>query len=283
MIRSIAILVHRYEAFEQTAYFMREFAKVWREQGILVTVVHGPHERVEADIAVLHVDMTAVPPEYLSLARRYGTCINGHVADISKRTVSRNLVRRNDGYVGPVIVKSDRNYGGRKEAELAARGVLPPKFAAAFTDYALYDSASEVPAEVWANPDLVVERFLTERQDGLYCLRTWMFFGSKESGSIAFSPKPVVKSESVVRREPLEVVPEELRAIRQELAFDFGTFNYAVNEERVVLFDANRTPALGQFDAGDITPEIRYFAEGVHDFEAPAIVGRGGADSNQVI
>lgn len=266
MIRRIAVLVHRYEAFEHSTYFVHEFAKVWREKGIEVTIVRGPEERADADVALLHVDLTVVPPEYLALARCYPVCVNGHVADISKRVVSAHLVHPGDGYVGPVIVKSDRNCGGQKEFELARRGFLPPSYLARHKEYAVYDSPSEVPDDVWSNRDLVVERFCAERQGDLYCLRTWMFFGSRETGSVAYSPNAVVKSDSVVRREPLTEVPEELRQVREELAFDYGTFNYALVDGHAVLFDANRTPTLGQFSTGDPDPEARFFAEGIWDF-----------------
>ncbi|MBI5705794.1 MAG: hypothetical protein HZC36_02270 [Armatimonadetes bacterium] len=266
MIHRIAILVHRHEAFDQTAYFVSEFARVWLDRGIEVVVVRGPQERVEADVAILHVDLTVIPPEYLALARRYPSCVNGHVADISKRVVSTHLVRPGDGYCGPVIVKSDRNYGGRKERDLALRGHLPPSFLRVPASYDVFESPASVAEDVWADRDLVVERFCPEKDGDLYKMRTWMFFGGKETGSIAYSPKPVVKSESVVHRKPLHEVPEELRMIREELAFEYGTFNYVMHEGEAVLFDANRAPALGAFSNGDPSPEIRFFADGIWDF-----------------
>ena len=74
-----------------------------------------PLEFVEADLAVLHVDLTVVPAVYLNLARRYPRAINGNVVDISKRHMTAQEVKRGHLYGGPVIVKTNRNSGGVQE------------------------------------------------------------------------------------------------------------------------------------------------------------------------
>lgn len=266
MLSRIVILVHAFDAFEETAYFVREFAKLWRDQGIEVVVLRSPAERADADLAILHVDLTQVPAEYLAMARRYPRCVNGRVADISKRFISIATLARGERYRGPVIVKSNCNSQGAKESELARRKgrATPP------TEYLVYDSVDEMPEAIWTNRELTVERFCAERRDGLYAMRTWMFFGSRETGSIVYSPEPVIKSGTVVRREPLADFPRELRQLREAYAFDFGTFNYTICEGEVVLFDANRTPTLGQNYDGVPTPEVLYFAEGVFEMRESA-------------
>lgn len=257
MLCRIAILVHQYDTFEETAYFVREFAKIWRERGIEVAVLRDPGERVDADLAILHVDLTVVPPVYLAMARRYPLCVNGRVADISKRFVSTATLSLGADHEGPVMVKSNLNSNGAKEFELARRTghALPP------AEYAVYASAADVPSEVWTDRNLTVERFCAERKDGLYAMRTWMFFGQRETGSIAYSPNPVIKSGRVVHKESLNDIPNELRQLREAYAFDFGTFNYSVCDGEVVLFDANRTPTLGQDYDGIPTENVFYFAE----------------------
>jgi len=47
--------------------------------------------------------------------------VNGHLVDLSKRAVSRNLVRPGDAWPGPVIVKSDLNHGGVPERRAFGR------------------------------------------------------------------------------------------------------------------------------------------------------------------
>jgi hypothetical protein len=66
--------------------------------------------------------MTIVPTDYSALMQRYPRVINRRVLDISKSTISANLVRPGDPYAGPVIVKTDRNYGGLPERRLTHRG-----------------------------------------------------------------------------------------------------------------------------------------------------------------
>jgi len=270
----ILILVHQHGSFDKPRYFMREIADVWRQQGHRISVAHGPARRaVAADVAVLHVDLTIVPDDHLEFMRQYPVVINGRVKDISKRVISRNVVSEGDGYDGPVIVKTNRNYGGIMEAQLAAAqgksrggGGGGPTFVCEPKDYAVYRSARDVPEATWRHPDLVVEKFLAEQRDGCYCLRTWVFMGNRETNSLSWARQPIVKSDAVIRREPVADVPDELREMRKSLGFDFGKFDYAIVDGRVVLYDANRTPAVGNFSREQFMPRIRLLAEGLNAF-----------------
>ena len=266
----ILILVHRHGSFDKPRYFMREIAEVWRERGHRISVAHGPPapgRRLVADVAVLHVDLTVVPEDHLEFLREFPVVINGRVKDISKRAISRNILSQGDAYDGPVIVKTDRNYGGIVEAQLAARtGGRPPSFTCEPKDYAVYRSPRDVPEATWGSADLVVEKFLAEQRDGCYCLRTWVFMGNRETNSLSWARQPIVKSDAVIRREPVADVPAELREMRNVLGFDFGKFDYAIVDGRVVLYDANRTPAVGNFSREQFMPRIRLLAEGLHAF-----------------
>jgi hypothetical protein len=281
-VAHVVILTHPYDAFESRPTFLREMAAVWREQGLPVTVCTDSAQHVDADLAVLHVDLTVVPPDYLAFVRRYPVAVNGRVTDISKRRISRNLVRRGDGYDGPVIVKTDRNYGGKAEAYATERGRPLARCAYALrqrlpwawrahipsSGYRVFDSAARVPWAVWRNRHLVVERFLPERgaAPDEYGLRTWVFMGDRETNSICYSRHPIVKSDNILRREPVADVPDELRGMRRDLGFDFGKFDYALVDGRVVLYDANRTPSLGAFTSAEVLPRIRHLAEGIRAF-----------------
>ena len=68
-----------------------------------------------ADAAVLHVDCSVVPPEYLAFAARFPVAINGVQQDNRKRAISRSVVQPRDGWEGAVIVKTDRNFRGLPE------------------------------------------------------------------------------------------------------------------------------------------------------------------------
>ena len=263
-MRKVAILNYRYGSFnDPCAYLLREIASVWREDGVEVVVLHGPGQRVDADLIILHVDLTVVPMDHLAYLRQFKLALNSPVVDISKRAISSHLVRTPSEYDGPVMTKSNRNCSGFKEAELAARGVLPSNYSKVFTSYRIYKTPAEVPPEIWQDRDVVVEKFLPERRRGQYCLRTWVFFGDKETNSLSYANEPIIKSANVVHRVPVAKVPEELRQIREELGFEYGKFDYAIVDGRAVLYDANRTPSLGVFNREKYMPNIRLFASGL--------------------
>ncbi|HWD39001.1 MAG TPA: hypothetical protein VG944_09150 [Fimbriimonas sp.] len=264
-MRSVNILVHEADIFD-SSYFLHEVATVWEESGVRVQVLYGPYHPADADLVVLHTDLTKAPIEYLAAVRAYPASINGCVADISKRLVSKNLVDIGDGFEGSVIVKTDHNSGGFREASRAGSGTLPSRFASAAHEYSIYASPAEVPSEVWANRDLVVEKFLPEVRDGLYCLRTWVFLGDKETNSLSYCEEPIVKRRNVVRRDAVSEIPDDLRAMREDLAFDYGKFDYAIVDGQTVLYDANRTPTLGNFPKDQYMPRVRLLAEGLDRF-----------------
>jgi hypothetical protein len=278
MTARIAIILHRDEQVLRDVYLLAPIARVWRELGLDVSVC-TPSAGIEADIAILHVDLTVLPDDHVSFARRFPAVLNGTVLDISKRRISRQLVSREDDYSGPVVVKTDRNSGGYRESAiankssfrrslLAVRRRLPWTFRPDLPSaaYRVFESSREVPRVVWRNRTFVVERFLTERQDGLTCLRTWVFLGDRETMSLVLSPDPIVKSRNVVKRIALDSVPDELRAVRREMGFDFGKFDYAIVDGRVVLYDVNRTPWAGPLARDENMPRVRHLAQGIRAF-----------------
>jgi hypothetical protein len=279
-MRHITILVHPHDDFAGCNYILRHVAELWRERGYRVTVVRDPHKHVDADLAILHVDLTLVPDAYLQFMRHYPYTINATTADISKRTISMNLVRDGDGYKGPVIVKTNRNCGGGAEGVHAQReSWLQKKIRGVrrrlhwswrseigMYDYKIFDSPAKVPLPVWFNPDLIVERFLPERHDGYYCMRTWIFLGEAEECRLYYANQPIVKSRIALRVENA-TVPDELRQIRRKLGFDYGKFDFGVVDGRLVLYDANRTPMART--VGDNKPLFNHLASGVDSIFRP--------------
>ena len=116
--------------------------------------------------------------------------------------------------------------------------------------YPIFAATSAVPDEVWGNPGLVVERFMPERDEHGYCVRAWVFCGDRERCTRYRGTHPIVKSATIVAHEPAPV-PEEMRAERGRLGFDFGKFDFVVRDGEAILLDANRTPS-----APPPTPEI---------------------------
>jgi len=286
------ILLHaRDRAAESRPYQIWGIADIWRSWGIEVVVQRGIGRFVEADLIVNHVDLTAVPVPYVRYMEHYPVAINGRCTDISKRLVSRHLVGAGDGWAGPVIVKTDRNYGGELE-----RLVLQGRVARAWDDlrmrlsrhpwrirrclsphrYAVLGSVSAVPQDVWHNPHLVVERFLPEREGNLYALRTVTLFGDRWLSRRTTSASPVVKSGNAIRLEEVEPHPDVFAAARR-LGLDRGKIDYVLHSGRAVVLDANRTNTMGRA----MTPQraretFENLAPGLRSYWPPRIRGSGG-------
>ncbi|MCA9394559.1 MAG: class I SAM-dependent methyltransferase [Candidatus Omnitrophica bacterium] len=285
----IGILVHEQDRFQEETYFLRHISQVWREMGFSVSVHNGIAERFAADLLFLHVDLTVIPLDYLAFARAFPHSVNTSTGDIRKSQISPNVLERSDLFGGRVIIKTDNNCGGYKEANLAAQQSLGGRWQRWLDDklpwrmraqtlytYPILKATSKVPRKVWDNPQFVVEKFRPEKQDDLYALRTWVFLGDRETHSICYAKEPVVKSSNVIRREELGDVPQELRRRRDELGFAFGKFDYAINKGEVVLFDVNPTPTLGAFATEEFMPGIRKLAEGIHSL-LPGDIQRAAA------
>ncbi len=270
--RSIAVLAHAQDGFWDQPRLVHLLMSRWEDMGLKVHLVTDPDKAVLADVALLHVSLSVVPPDYRRLAAEYPRTLNGSAVDIRKRRYSRLLVEPGSSYRGAVIVKSDRNAGGwrehrvspwwRKKSEAALpwrmRRFVRPE------DYAVFPRAQLVPRGVWSNPNLVVERFAAEREGERYLCRHWLFLGSREVTRRTSSPHPVVKFRGVM--EPTsETIPRELRSIREEMGFDYGKFDYGIVDGEVVLYDVNRTPGAAP-DARLHADTVEALAPGIRDF-----------------
>ena len=126
-----------------------------------------------------------------------------------------------------------------------------------------------VPDEDWDEPSRVVEKFVPERIEGRYAVRTYHFLGNSESFYLLLSDQPVVKGTTGVEARAFEPDPR-LRVLRRALGFEYGKFDYVLHEGEPVLLDINKTVGLNTRFLHD--PEIekarRGRARGLHDFLA---------------
>ena len=291
----VAVLFHAADRhFAPDRYLIAHLARLWREDGLDVVFVYGTRRFVPADVAIVHVNLSVVPPAYLELARRYPRAINAHIGDVRKRVVSDRLVRRGDGWTGPVIVKTDRNYGGEPERMLA-RSTLERRFRWArrarravdrlrgwphpmdHEGYRIFGSPSEVPDRLWTHPDLVVERFEPEREGDAFAVRTSLFLGPVSIDQRIVSRAPVVKASGCLRSEAIEPHPD-VAAWRRRFHVDYGKIDYVVVDGRALMLDVNKTVgavrgAPQERSYGDVTRQRRRLADGLHAWledDAPA-------------
>jgi hypothetical protein len=251
-------------------YIIGALADVWRAAGHTIHI--GADYHPQADLCILHHDRSRLDPAALPSAPEGVRLVNGDCLDITKTRVSSNRLYPESQWAGPVIVKTVLNCYGlperaaeceswmrRKLRPLAGRfwrvtRVLPD------ARYPVLPTLSAVPGWVWRAPDLLVEKFLPERADGLYSIRSWLSFGAAGYGVQVFSPEPVVKTHSVVKHAFFFDPPAELAAWRARFRIDFAKFDYVVNGGRVLLLDVNKTPT---FSGPRRTPRLERLAEGL--------------------
>lgn len=283
----IALLFHeRDQSRDLLRYDIMHIAKYWQQAGHDVVPVFGTRKFVAADIAILHVDLSMVPQEYVDLADRYPLCLNKNALDIRKSRISGQLLKHGDDYDGQVIIKSNENSAGiperinggwrmrlkvGRDRLFKALGEQPVIRKQA--DYRVIDSLSLVPREVFDRADLVVEKFLPERNAGFFCTRTYLFLGDGEACQLNFSPEPIVSWSNTIRTETCAVHPQAAQW-RRDLGFDYGKFDYVIHRGDVILLDANKTTGSGG-STGDALVEadrqkqaaglIRYYESGSYN------------------
>jgi hypothetical protein len=255
MRRITVLLQRRKRPIRLQSYLIWYLIEEWKKMGFEVECIEGTSGRKhQTDLLIPHIDLTKTPGNYRRFINRYPHVLNRNMTDNSKRRISKDLVLQNSAYDGPVIVKTDANYGGIRENPDAGiipqlsmklhhllrpgiiRRILPGQ-------YPVYDHLSEVPRAVWKNRYLVVERFMPERKDDLYCIRICHFLGDIMLNNRICSPSKVIKGPDVVHVEPAEIPPALIR-MREELGFDYGKFDYVVHDDSVHLLDANKTPGV---------------------------------------
>lgn len=267
----IVILEHELQRGLGLPYMVNTFAERWRGLGHEVVWHYGAQDPPPGDLAILHLDLTTIPDSYRGLVAHYPRTLNARVLTVAKSSFSRQLVRRDTAWSGPVIVKTDANFGGRPEHLLrqrAQRDGLPCDIAAGpvATEYPIYASARDVPEDFWQMPGIIVEKFLPERDaQGRYLVRVWTFLGDRERNLIWRGTHPIVKAENVIARDPAEV-PEAMRAWREKLGFEFAKLDYVVRDEGVVLLDVNRTPAFPSMDIARRRDALFPLADGIEAY-----------------
>jgi hypothetical protein len=282
--RRIAILMHERDNDRiARRYVVSLLAEHWREDGHEVVFLYGTGRSVAADLVLVHVDLSVVPDSYLAFANRYPVVLNGRIRDIRKSGFAADLVVQDgDGYEGPVIVKSELNYGGLPERRRIAGGRLtrawqglltragvpwPPPWMHGPATYRVFDRYGDIPAALLGNPGHVVQKFLPERDGDTYCVRNFSFLGERTSCVLLRGRHPIVGGASAKVAGRVEPHPD-IVAARERLGFDYGKFDYVVHEGRAVLLDTNKTVGCSPRLVGDedLRTLRRFRAEGLYAF-----------------
>ena len=120
--RTVAILFHDTTTpAEARDYRIWHCAQVWRRLGLDVKFAYGHAVPIQADLLIPQVDLSVLPGAYRRTVNSHHSVVNRNVADTLKTSFSRNLVSLNDDYDGPVIVKTNANFGGQPESRALQR------------------------------------------------------------------------------------------------------------------------------------------------------------------
>ena len=259
---TFVLIIHEYDRVTRTRFFLPlarnylicDVLAELRRRGHKVKVKAGANHEPAGDIALLHVDCTVVPMEYVDLARRFPVALNVHAIDITKRKISQALIGRETNWSGPVIVKSNHNSFGLRERahnrRARRRGRTPPhRDLGELCEYQIYDSPEHVPEQHWVDDDLAIEKFVPEIDPHGFGMRIWHFLGESERCTRYVSPDRIIKTDSPMTYEPVPV-PDDLRETRRRLGFDYGKWDFVMHQGRAVLIDANKTPGRPPNAAG---------------------------------
>jgi len=263
--RRIVVLTHEAQPFVEGYYVRRMAEDHWGKAGYEVVVQRGLKDPPEADLAFLHVDATEIPAEYRALAQSYPRHVNATIASIARRTFSQNLVRRNDDYDGPVMLKTDFNRGGIPDLVLYRRKVktswnpvehLVWRYRRSIAwrlrrlpndTYAVYDNKALAPPWAWRDRRFVLEKFRPQFDGEYYYVNFWNFFGDRDIVMTFRQKDPVVRPDlDEANLEIHDRVPEVLRPVREDMGLTFGKFDYLLHDGEVVLVDVTLTPSSGE-------------------------------------
>jgi hypothetical protein len=265
-ITSLVVLRLAGQPILHSALLNRIGRDFWIPGGCRIEVHRDVKELPKADAALVHVDLTHVPERFSQRAAQYPIAINAAVRDISKRRVCTTLVGPDDAYEGPVIVKTDFNHRALPERRIGLvqddwSWLLPPD------RYPVFARKADVPARVWRDPGLVVQRLHVERQGKFYVNRNWYFLGDRDIVTTFYRSDPVEKTDTEVKRLPLsDDVPDALRRRRAKLGFDYGKFDFVIENGEAVLLDANATPHDAEIDTEGTGAICRHLAGGLDSF-----------------
>jgi hypothetical protein len=243
-------------------HIVSEIAAHLEKRGIRIVQLYGPDRFEPADAVFMHVDLSVVPQRYLDLAARYPLQINARARDIRKSVSADGLVGRDSRYDGPVIVKSDLNYGGVPEYKERAlpqriasrvRKIVDPRAASTLLtkhDYRIYPSLAEVPMAAFRG-DNVVQKLVTEQAGGKNVLREYYFLGDLHYQSIEQSAATIITEDEHQGCEPF-APPARLISLRERLSLDYGKIDFVMADGEPFVFDVNKTMGLGAWSRTDL-------------------------------
>lgn len=210
--------------------------------------------RDPAPLAVLHVDLSVVPPACQPPSGLYASTLNAAALDIRRTRYTQARLLPGAAWRGPVIVKSVLNHRGlpehvhRRHVEAGYRwrqrllrllGIDPT--ARACPPYAIYDCPDAVPPRTWDDPGLLVERFLPGVLQLPVVKHRWDFLLDVEVRKRSTFSTLRCEPGSALDVVPFGEVPAPVARVRRELGLELGSIDFFMVDGEAVVVDANKT------------------------------------------
>lgn len=266
-------------------YKLHHMLRGLKRAGIAWRVVDRPDIADPAAAAFMHVDLTDLPKGFRSVGERYPRCINGQAVTIDRRLYSSLRIMLDDPYDGPVIVKTVLNSRGFPELRYRSRAGLMSRldhYARRLTvrnykdltcpQYRVFASREAVPAALWEDERLIVERFAPGTLALPVVKYRLDFFLDLEINTRSTFASTLCDPETIETVDIVADVPDEVRRVRNDLHLDFGAIDYFVMDDDGFVIDANKTvtmtdswiarfPAIARH-ADDVTARLIDFVVG---------------------
>jgi hypothetical protein len=258
MATQLDVYVESRSAFVKSAdYKLQHMLRGLRRANLTCRVLDRFYQNDVGNRAFLHVDLTELPKRFREIDRHYAECVNGRAATISRLLYSRVKVAQGDAYGGPVIAKTVLNHHGWPELRFdtsrniarrlrhALKNLVAPDYERQVCPaYRVYPSSADVPPRVWADPRLMVERFLPGHLDPPIVKHRLDFFYDVELNLRSTYASLLCDPETVMSVDTAGSVPNEVAEVRRALKLDFGAIDYFVIGNEAFVIDANKTVGI---------------------------------------
>lgn len=249
------VYVERLEIFAASRnYAIQQLLPYLKQAGMAVRLLDHPPPQGRAPAALLHVDLTELPQPFHEISGLYQRTINGRALSIHRELYSSLRLMAGDAHAGPVIVKTVLNSQGRPElrwrkrrngwtyAVHRIRKMLEPGYINRMCPpYRVYETIGQVPAGVWRNERLMVEKFAFDSLELPITKHRYMFLLGAEINMRQVFGDVLCQGSTMIRNEVGGAVPPEVRAVRERLHLDFGAIDYFIVGGKGIVIDANKT------------------------------------------
>jgi hypothetical protein len=252
-------------------YILRRALDALVSAGMRCRALDRVDREVSGRIAMVHVDLTEVPETLLPLLNSYQLCLNGKARSIHRHLYSRARIDQESAYAGPVIVKTVLNHRGlpelinrcRSDSQLLWRWRFDrgPLVREHCPEYVIYPSKESVPKAVWADERLIVERFLPKSTSLPVTKYRYDFFLDVTLHIRAVYDSLVGDHTRVREVSVAGDIPHAVMEVRRNLHLDFGSIDYFVIDDEVVVVDANKTTTCTEDWIGRYPAVSQYLRE----------------------